>query len=196
MKTAHSSWTLHLYRWMAHCLCILSMFLEDQSISYFRNMVLLGSLWYAVMPDRFFLGLPTCMAEILYIGILCYFYFQVHYLLDADNVCGWSGRDIKGANILVGPNGEIKLADFGMAKHVSSYKNRCCFNFITNQIIFFQFYRSILAVSQLVVICIFLCLIPVGWLCAFNLQFFIYQSAGFYQFSFNSHNFQPITMPL
>lgn len=28
-------------------------------------------------------------------------------------------RDIKGANILVDPTGEIKLADFGMAKHVS-----------------------------------------------------------------------------
>lgn len=27
-------------------------------------------------------------------------------------------RDIKGANILVDPHGEIKLADFGMAKHV------------------------------------------------------------------------------
>lgn len=32
--------------------------------------------------------------------------------------CGFPGRDIKGANILVDPNGEIKLADFGMAKHV------------------------------------------------------------------------------
>ncbi|KAG5050154.1 hypothetical protein JHK85_011257 [Glycine max] len=34
-------------------------------------------------------------------------------------------RDIKGANILVDPNGEIKLADFGMAKHpVLDHSNR------------------------------------------------------------------------
>ncbi|KAH9321731.1 hypothetical protein KI387_016370, partial [Taxus chinensis] len=38
------------------------------------------------------------------------------YLHDLNTV----HRDIKGANILVDPNGQVKLADFGMAKHITA----------------------------------------------------------------------------
>jgi serine/threonine protein kinase len=40
------------------------------------------------------------------------------------------GRDIKGANILVGPTGDIKLADFGVAKHV------CGFSYFLQEVLF------------------------------------------------------------
>ena len=44
----------------------------------------------------------------------------IHTTLTYPWLFTFSDRDIKGANILVDPNGDIKLADFGMAKHVSN----------------------------------------------------------------------------
>lgn len=43
------------------------------------------------------------------------FFFIVWHFKVAIDSC----RDIKGANLLVNVNGVVKLADFGMAKHVS-----------------------------------------------------------------------------
>jgi len=51
----------------------------------------------------------------------------------------FSDRDIKGANILVDPNGDIKLADFGMAKHVSGKLCQSSHNSIVNCLAFLSY---------------------------------------------------------
>jgi len=51
----------------------------------------------------------------------------------------FSDRDIKGANILFDPNGDIKLADFGMAKHVSAKFCQASHNSIVNCLPFLSY---------------------------------------------------------
>lgn len=99
-----------------------STFLGVLYINCCRNMGLLGSQLYKTTQDRSFLAFPFYMLGIQFTGVSLWFeYLRLSY--SAGFKCQYFlFRDIKGANILVDPNGEIKLADFGMAKHVSSSK--------------------------------------------------------------------------
>lgn len=53
---------------MAHFQFTWSMFRGDQSINYFRSMVLLKNPSFKATPDRFFLGLPIYMEGIPFTG--------------------------------------------------------------------------------------------------------------------------------
>ena len=113
----------HVVRVKKHYQFIWSMSLVALSTSYFKNMVPLRNLSFKIMLGRLFLGLPTYTGEVLCTGTGLWLWLLVWdcwfllFLATQINIF-FHGRDIKGANILVGPNGEIKLADFGMAKHV------------------------------------------------------------------------------
>ncbi|KAL0917753.1 hypothetical protein M5K25_012839 [Dendrobium thyrsiflorum] len=84
--------------------------LVDDTLSVYLEYVSGGSV-YKLLQEYGSFGEPVIKnytAQILY---------GLAYLHGRNTV----HRDIKGANILVDPNGEVKLADFGMAKHISSY---------------------------------------------------------------------------
>jgi len=113
----------HVCREKKHFPFIWNMSLEVLFINYFRNMGPSKSLLSKIILGRLSLDFPIYMQEIQCIGnfIILYLLLKIgaSWLSFKLFICFYLHRDIKGANILVDPNGEIKLADFGMAKHVS-----------------------------------------------------------------------------
>ena len=117
---------MFLYRLMAFFQFIWNICLRVQSIGYLK-MDLLTKIGFAIALHRFSLALPTCMRGKLPTGsnmhclkLFCLFHIQ-YKMQQSLHTSTFLGRDIKGGNILVGPNDEVKLADFGLAKHVCSF---------------------------------------------------------------------------
>lgn len=140
---------------MRHSRSISSMFLGALSISCFKNTVHLGRRFFGITQHKSFLALHTCMGGIQCIGIqqslpssIYKIWLSFTLLQNCMSVLVslliimkvyFSDRDIKGANILVDPNGDIKLADFGMAKHVSAKLCQSSHNSVVNCLPFLSF---------------------------------------------------------
>lgn len=63
-----------------------------------------------------------CTSRILFMLVSASIYVTLCHVCESKHVDSY--RDIKGANLLVDVRGVVKLADFGMAKHVSISSNR------------------------------------------------------------------------